>query len=117
MKLRKVIYLEYFIAFLLCIYFYWHFDFSMLLFILLLLVPDFSMLGYLFNTKIGALFYNIGHSLVLPAILLMIAFALNASLLLMLSIIWLSHIFLDRTLGYGLKYNEAFNKTHLQQIT
>ncbi|MCY9548648.1 DUF4260 domain-containing protein [Lysinibacillus xylanilyticus] len=25
-------------------------------------------------------------------------------------------MFLDRALGYGLKYEEAFNKTHLQQI-
>nr|WP_276563238.1 DUF4260 family protein [Lysinibacillus xylanilyticus] len=28
----------------------------------------------------------------------------------------MAHIFLDRALGYGLKYEEAFNKTHLQQI-
>lgn len=64
MSLRKVIYFEYFIGFFLCIYFYLHFQFSLLIFLLLLLVPDICMIGYLANPKIGALLYNIGHSLV-----------------------------------------------------
>ncbi|GAB0169216.1 DUF4260 domain-containing protein [Lysinibacillus sp. CTST325] len=116
MKLRKIISLEYLIAFLVSIYFYWYFEFSFLYFILLLLLPDITMLGYIVNTKIGALFYNIGHSLVVPAILLIIGFVTVSTPLLMASIIWLAHIFLDRTLGYGLKYDEDFTKTHLQQI-
>ncbi|MFJ8100003.1 DUF4260 domain-containing protein [Lysinibacillus sp. NPDC096212] len=116
MKLRKIISLEYLIAFLVSIFFYKYFEFSFLYFILFLLLPDITMLGYIVNTKIGALFYNIGHSLVVPAILLIIGFATVSPPLLMASIIWLAHIFLDRTLGYGLKYDDAFTKTHLQQI-
>ncbi|MCL1699356.1 DUF4260 domain-containing protein [Lysinibacillus sp. Bpr_S20] len=116
MKLRKIISLEYLIAFLVTVFFYWHFEFSFLYFVLLLLLPDITMLGYIIYTKVGAIFYNIGHSLVLPAILLMIGFVTVSSPLLMASIIWLAHIFLDRTLGYGLKYDVAFTKTHLQQI-
>ncbi|WP_255505032.1 DUF4260 family protein [Lysinibacillus sphaericus] len=83
---------------------------------MLLFLPDITMLGYIVNTKIGALFYNIGHSLVMPAILLTIGFITVSTPLLMATIIWLAHIFLDRMLGYGLKYDDAFTKTHLQQI-
>ncbi|MGA3602030.1 DUF4260 domain-containing protein [Lysinibacillus agricola] len=116
MKLRKIISLEYVVAFLVTVFFYWHFDFSFVYFVLFLLLPDVSMLGYIVNTKVGALFYNIGHSLVMPAILLILGFVTVSTPLLMVSIIWLAHIFLDRALGYGLKYDEAFYKTHLQQI-
>jgi len=115
-KLRKIISLEYLLAFLISLFFYWQFDFSILYFLLFLLLPDISMLGYIVNTKVGALFYNIGHSLILPAILMIIGFVTMSTPLLMTSIIWLAHIFLDRALGYGLKYDEAFKKTHLQQI-
>ncbi|MGE7693673.1 DUF4260 domain-containing protein [Lysinibacillus sp. NPDC094177] len=116
MKLRKIISLEYLIAFLGSVFFYWHFEFSFLYFVLFLLLPDVSMIGYIVNTKVGALFYNIGHSLVVPVILLIIGFVIVSTPLLMASIIWLAHIFLDRALGYGLKYDEAFTRTHLQQI-
>ncbi|WP_155590772.1 DUF4260 domain-containing protein [Lysinibacillus cavernae] len=116
MKLRKIISLEYVIAFIITVFFYGQLDFSWLYFIVFLLLPDVTMIGYFINTKIGALFYNIGHSFVVPALLLVIGFMTTTPILLMVAMIWLAHIFLDRALGYGLKYDEAFTKTHLQQI-
>ncbi len=116
MKLRKILSLEYVIAFIMTIFFYGHLDFSWLSFIIFLLLPDITMLGYMINSKMGALFYNIGHSFVIPAVLLVIGFTLSTPILLMAALIWLAHIFLDRALGSGLKYEEAFTKTHLQQI-
>ncbi len=117
MKLRKIISLEYVIALIITVFFYGHLNFSWLYFMVFLLLPDITMIGYLLNPKIGAVFYNIGHSFVLPALLLVIGFLMSSSILLMIALIWLAHIFLDRALGYGLKYEEAFQKTHLQQIT
>ncbi|MEK3726518.1 MULTISPECIES: DUF4260 domain-containing protein [Lysinibacillus] len=117
MKLRKIISLEYVIALIITVFFYGHLDFSWLYFMVFLLLPDITMIGYLLNPKIGAVFYNIGHSFVLPALLLVIDFMMSSSIFLMVALIWLAHIFLDRALGYGLKYEEAFQKTHLQQIT
>ncbi|HBT73816.1 MAG TPA: DUF4260 domain-containing protein [Lysinibacillus sp.] len=117
MKLRKIISLEYVIALIITVFFYGHLDFSWLYFMVFLLLPDITMIGYLLNPKIGAVFYNIGHSFVLPALLLVIDFMMSSSISLMVALIWLAHIFLDRALGYGLKYEEAFQKTHLQQIT
>lgn len=116
MKLRKIISLEYVIAFILTVFFYAHLDFSWLSFILFLLLPDITMAGYIINLKMGALCYNTGHSFFIPAILLVIGYTLSIPTLLMVALIWLAHIFLDRALGYGLKYDEAFTKTHLQQI-
>ena len=116
MKLRKIISLEYVIAFMITVFFYGHLEFSWLYFIVFLLLPDITMIGYVLNTKIGALCYNIGHSFALPAVLLIMGFMQSSPSLLTAALIWLAHIFLDRALGYGLKYEEAFTKTHLQQI-
>ena len=116
MKLRQIISFEYLIAFIITVFFFGHLDFSWLYFIVFLLLPDITMVGYLINTKIGALFYNTGHSFVLPAMLMVIGLLTTTSIPLMAALIWLAHIFLDRALGYGLKYDDAFKKTHLQQI-
>lgn len=116
MSLRKIISIEYILAFIITVSFYGHLNFPWLYFIVFLLLPDITMLGYLINTKIGALFYNMGHSFVLPAMLMVIGLLTTTPIPLMAALIWLAHIFLDRALGYGLKYDDAFKKTHLQQI-
>jgi hypothetical protein len=36
------------------------------LFLVLLFTPDISMIGYLKDKKLGAIFYNLGHNLILP---------------------------------------------------
>lgn len=89
------------------------FDFSIMMFLLLLFVPDISMFGYIINTKIGSYLYNSCHHLLLPTLLLLLGLWLNQSTILMVSLIWLSHIFMDRLLGYGLKFPNSFHDTHL----
>jgi len=34
----------------------------------------------------------------------------------MLALIWLTHIGVDRAVGYGLKYPSGFKETHLQRV-
>lgn len=84
-----------------------------LVFALLLLLPDVTMLGYLRGPRIGALVYNIGHTYVLPAVLIGAGVLLPHDTLLGLGLIWTAHIGLDRALGYGLKYPRSFQATHL----
>jgi hypothetical protein len=87
-----------------------------LAFILLLLVPDVSMVGYLLNKKVGAVIYNTGHSLVLPLLFLTFGFLYQQQLAVVAGLIWLAHIGIDRMLGYGLKEASGFKHTHLGRI-
>ena len=87
---------------------------SWILFVALILAPDIAMLGYLRNTRIGAACYNAFHSYVGPLLLGSAAVFLHP--LLPFSVIWAAHIAMDRALGYGLKYSDSFQHTHLGTI-
>jgi len=82
----------------------------------LLLVPDIFMLGYLANPKLGAWLYNLGHSTIVPILLIGLGWFSSAPTLLGLSAIWLGHVGWDRAFGYGLKYNDRFKHTHLGDL-
>jgi hypothetical protein len=92
------------------LYLYWFLDFNLIYFVLLLFVFDIFMIGYLFNSKIGAYVYNIGHSMIFPPLLFVIGFATDTRVLLSFSLIWFAHIGLDRGLGYGLKFTSDFKR-------
>lgn len=83
------------------------------LFALFFLTPDLSFLGYLAGPRLGALCYNMAHSLIGALISLCLAALLSHPILLFIGIIWCAHIGFDRTLGYGLKYAKGFAFTHL----
>jgi hypothetical protein len=86
------------------------------LFVLLLLAPDLSALGYLVNVRVGAAAYNLVHTQILPAILLAAGYFSGRQVLIYLALIWLAHIGLDRLAGFGLKYPTKFQDTHLQRV-
>jgi len=85
-------------------------------FALLFLVPDLSLLGYLAGPRVGAIVYNIGHSLVGPALVGAAGMLLAAPFALLVACIWVAHIGFDRMLGYGLKATSAFGDTHLGRV-
>lgn len=89
---------------------------SWLLFGLLVLTPDLSMLGYLAGPRIGALAYNAAHITVGPIALALIGLSLSSDPAIAIALIWLVHIGADRALGYGLKYADGFGATHLGRI-
>jgi hypothetical protein len=86
------------------------------LFIVLFLAPDVSFLAYLIGPKFGAVVYNAVHITVVPIALMGIGFVLSMPFALAIATIWLAHIGLDRTFGYGLKYDTGFGFTHLGRI-
>lgn len=94
------------------------------LFALLFLVPDFSMLGYLANPRVGAFVYNLAHAYAAPALLMVLGLALTKAGLVPdtvrtvapYALIWAAHIAFDRVLGYGLKSPTGFKITHLGRI-
>jgi Domain of unknown function (DUF4260) len=78
-----------------------------------LLVPDISMLGYLAGPKIGAFTYNVVHHKALAVALFVAGAALGVPVLQFAGGVLLAHSSMDRVLGYGLKYPDAFSHTHL----
>jgi hypothetical protein len=83
------------------------------LFFALFLVPDLSMLPYLANPRAGAFSYNLVHNYAFPLGIAAACLALHHSEALPYLLIWTAHIGIDRFLGYGLKYPQAFGRTHL----
>jgi hypothetical protein len=86
---------------------------SWLQFVLLFLLPDLSMLGYLASVRVGAIAYNAIHTYLGPLALAGYSIGTGHPSLLPLSFIWFAHIGFDRMLGYGLKYPTQFKDTHL----
>jgi hypothetical protein len=78
-----------------------------------ILIPDVFMAGYLGSNRLGAAVYNLGHSYPLPAIMALIGLAGHHPLTVALGLVWLAHIGMDRVARYGLKYDTAFQFTHL----
>jgi hypothetical protein len=83
---------------------------------LTILVPDLLALGYLGGTRLGAHLYNLAHSTILPAAVVGLGWWQGRPLVLALGLVWLAHIGADRLLGYGLKYGDNFQHTHLGQL-
>lgn len=86
-----------------------------LLFALLFLVPDVSMVGYLKSPRLGAWTYNTAHSYVGPVGLVVAGVLTGHPLLITFALIWTAHIGFDRAMGYGLKLG-SFKETHLGRI-
>jgi hypothetical protein len=80
--------------------------FSWPLFALLLLAPDLAALGYLANSRLGNISYNLAHTLSAPLAIAVLAGLTGNPLELQLALIWLAHIGMDRTVGYGFKQGE-----------
>ena len=90
--------------------------YSWLAFALLLLTPDLVMLGYLWNIRTGTILYNLGHTYTGPLLLSGLSLLTGSDMGLQASLIWLAHIGMDRTVGYGLKYPDSFKETHLSRV-
>jgi len=91
-------------------------DGNWLLFLLLILGPDVSMLGYLAGTRVGAAVYNLVHTYALPIVLGGFGFLATHALAVHVALIWLAHIGIDRMLGFGLKYPTGFKDNHLNRV-
>ena len=78
--------------------------------------PDISMLGYLFNTRVGAITYNLFHHKGIALAVMAIGLLLQINLLISIGLLLLAHSSFDRMMGFGLKFSDSFNHTHLGGI-
>jgi len=115
--MKRVVSTEYLVAAILVAVFYISVgNFAWYWLPILFVVFDLSAAGYVFNARIGAFVYNIGHSLIGPTLLVALYIATTSQGVLFVALIWLFHIFVDRALGYGLKHTTSFEHTHLGPI-
>ena len=84
--------------------------------LLLLLVPDISMVGYLGGPRLGALAYNLVHNLVIGLGALALGWFAAIAPLAIAGSVLVAHVGMDRSLGYGLKLPADFKDTHLGRI-
>ncbi len=113
---KFILRLESLCFFLINLYIYHYLGKGWVLFILLFFIPDLSILMYIFDKKIGAIFYNLFHTYIWFFLLLVIGFIMKNNLIVSFGVIYGSHISFDRMIGYGLKYNDSFKNTHLSNI-
>ena len=95
---------------------YFHADFPWWLLVALALAPDLSMVGYLAGQTVGAAAYDAAHTYSFPVALAAVGAIVDAETAVQLGLIWLTHIGVDRAVGYGLKYPTGFKDTHLQRV-
>ena len=114
--MKTVIKLEELGLFILGIYLFSLLNYQWWWFLVLILAPDFSMLGYAVSNKIGALSYNLFHHKGIAILLYLIGCYLQIEVMQLIGIILFSHSAMDRIFGYGLKYEKGFKYTHLGEI-
>lgn len=82
-------------------------------FAILIMAPDLGALGYLRGVRLGTATYNAVHTTVVLLLLATIGVLTDRETLIAVALIWLTHIAVDRALGYGLKLPTGFKDTHL----
>lgn len=79
----------------------------------LFFVPDLSFILFVVSKKMGAIAYNIFHHQGVMSLLFIAGFLLSNDWIMKIGLIFLAHSTFDRVAGYGLKYLDSFDHTHL----
>ena len=95
---------------------YGYLGYSWWIFALLFMWPDLAFVAYAVNKRFGSVVYNVVHTYSLPLLLVGASLFFSWSFGLQFALIWLAHIGMDRTFGYGLKYPGEFKTTHMTNI-
>jgi hypothetical protein len=86
------------------------------LYLALFFIPDLSFAFYLITKKIGAIAYNVFHHQGVLVLLFLIGYFVKEDSIMKVALIFLAHSTFDRVAGYGLKYFDSFDHTHLGWI-
>ncbi len=85
-------------------------------FLVFLFAPDLSMVGYLRNPQVGAFNYNFVHHKGVAVIVIIVGALIGNPLVQAMGIILFGHSSMDRIFGFGLKYPDSFQHTHLGML-
>lgn len=82
----------------------------------LFLLPDIGMIGYLVNTRVGAVAYNLFHHKGIAIAFYLVGMWFTIPELMLAGVVLFGHSSFDRIFGYGLKHADNFKNTHLGWI-
>ncbi|MFN8382041.1 MAG: DUF4260 domain-containing protein [Anaerolineales bacterium] len=111
--MKNLLKLEEFFMFALSIFLFTRLDFAWWWYPVFLFTPDLSMIGYVVSPRVGAGTYNFIHHKALGVSVFVFGAILMSQPLQFAGLILFGHSSMDRILGYGLKYPDAFQNTHL----
>ena len=114
--MKNLLKLEELFMFALTIFLFSKLDFAWWWYPVLLLTPDFSMIGYLVSPQIGAGMYNFIHHKALGISIFVLGIILANQPVQFAGLILFGHSSMDQILGYGLKHSDSFQHTHLGMI-
>jgi hypothetical protein len=86
------------------------------IYLLVLIAPDISCIGYTGGNKVGAVCYNLFHHKGIAIAIFMTGLILKDQWFQIMGIVLFGHSAMDRMFGYGLKLNKGFRYTHLGMI-
>ena len=96
-----------------CLIYFEFYEGGWILFASLFFAPDLAFLAIIVNKKAATIAYNLAHHKGLISLLMIIGYLLSNELLILIGLIFMAHSCFDRMLGYGLKYFDSFDHTHL----
>ena len=114
--MKYLVKLEEFALFGLALLLFSQLDYGWGTYALLFLAPDLSMIGYLLNPRLGAWTYNLIHHKGLAVAIYILGSVFSVPWLMYAGTLLLGHSSLDRVFGYGLKYEDTFQNTHLGKV-
>jgi hypothetical protein len=95
-----------------CSYFVWK-PGAWGIFLALFFVPDVSFLLIFVSKKATVIAYDLLHHQGFLAILTLLGFYFHSDWCMQIGLIFLAHSTFDRIVGYGLKYTDSLDHTHL----
>ena len=114
--MKNLLRLEELALFVLAVYLFSLLSYPWWLFLLLFLTPDLGALGYLGGPRSGAITYNLTHHKGVAVVFYLIGALAGVEVLQLIGVIILAHSSMDRVLGYGLRYTDSFDHTHLGYV-
>ena len=100
----------------LAVYLFTFLDYAWWWFALLFFAPDLSFIAYAAGPKVGGIVYDVLHHRGLLIGIYILSAVLEVQVLQLVSLVFLAHSSVDRAFGYGLKYLDAPNHTHLGMV-
>ena len=114
--MKSLLRLEELAMFIGCIYLLTLYQSPWWVYLILVVGPDIGMLGYMINSRVGAVSYNIFHHKGISLAIFVTGFFLQNEIIQICGLILFGHSSMDRVFGYGLKYFTGFKDTHLGLI-